>query len=85
MQLGLVAGTATSTVKHASLAGWRLLVVQLLAADERSPDGEPVVALDNLGARAGEVVMVTNDGRWTRELLRSDTTPARWTVIGLKD
>ena len=85
MQLGLVAGTATSTVKHPSLEGWRLLVIQLLAADGNSPDGEPVLAIDHLGARRGEVVIVTNDGKWTRELVKDDKTPVRWSVMGLKD
>ena len=33
MQLGVVVGQAVSTVKHASMTGWRLLVVQLLTAD----------------------------------------------------
>jgi ethanolamine utilization protein EutN len=51
MQLGTVVGTATSTIKHPSLEGQKLLVVQLLAADGRSPDGEPVLAVDSLGGR----------------------------------
>lgn len=85
MQLGLVIGTATATVKHRSLEGWKLLLVQLLAADGRSPDGEPVLAVDNLGAGRGERVMLTNDGRYTRELLKDETTPARWSVIGIED
>ena len=33
MQLALVLGTATSTVKHPSLEGWKLLVAQPLAAE----------------------------------------------------
>jgi len=85
MQLGRVAGTATSSVKHPSLEGCRLLVVQLLAADGVRPDGEPVLAVDRLGAGGGEQVVVSNDGKWTRELLKSDTTPVRWCVIGLPD
>lgn len=85
MQLGRVAGTATSTVKHPSLDGCRLLVVKLLKADGRSPDGEPVLAVDRLGAGAGETVVVSNDGKWTRELLKSETTPVRWSVIALPD
>ncbi|HUY87540.1 MAG TPA: EutN/CcmL family microcompartment protein [Pirellulales bacterium] len=85
MQLGSVVGIATSTVKHASLAGWKLLVVQLLAADGKSPDGEPVLAVDRLGAGRGEKVILTSDGRGTRELLKSDTTPVRWSVMGIPD
>jgi len=81
----MVAGTATSTVKHPSMEGWRLLVVQPLAADGHSPDGEPVLAVDHLGAGRGEIVIATNDGKWTRELLKHDNTPVRWSVIGLAD
>jgi len=85
MQIGSVVGIATSTVKHSSLEGWKLLVVQLLAADGKSPDGEPVLAVDRLGAGRGEKVILTSDGRGTRELLKSDTTPVRWSVMGIPD
>ena len=47
MQIGSVVGHAVSTVKHPSLKGWRLLVVQLLMADGK-PDGEPLLAIDAL-------------------------------------
>ena len=85
MQLGRVLGTATATVKHASLAGWKLLVVQLLAADGSSPDGEPVLAIDRLGAGRGEMVILSSDGKGTRELVGSSTTPVRWSVLGIRD
>ena len=49
MQLAKIIGTATATVKHPSLAGCRLLVVQPLMADRRSPDGDPQLAVDTLG------------------------------------
>jgi ethanolamine utilization protein EutN len=85
MQLGLVIGSAVSTVKHRSLSGWKLLLVQPYQADGRSPDGDPVLAVDALGAGKGEVVVLSSDGRGTRELLASETTPVRWSVIGLRD
>jgi ethanolamine utilization protein EutN len=85
MQLGQVIGTATSTVRHPTLAGWKLLLVQLLGPDGRSPDGEPVLAIDRLGAGRLDTVIVTNDGKATREMIGSDNTPARWSVLGIKD
>ena len=85
MQLGLVVGNATSTVKHVSLQGTKLLVVQPFLADGASPDGDPQLCIDTVGAGAGETVLISSDGRFTRELLKSDTTPARWAVIGIKD
>ena len=63
----------------------KLLVVQPLLADGRGPDGEPVLAVDNLGAGRGERVIVTSDGRGTRELLKSQNTPVRWSVMGIAD
>jgi ethanolamine utilization protein EutN len=85
MQLARVIGNATATVRHPSMQGWKLLVVQALAPDGRSPDGEPMLAVDNLGAGAGEMVIVSSDGRGTRELLKSQTTPVRWCVLGIAD
>jgi ethanolamine utilization protein EutN len=85
MQSGLIVGTATSTVKHSSMQGWKLLVVQFCAADGHTPDGEPVLAIDTLGAGRGERVILTSDGKTTRELLKSDTTPVRWCVMGIQD
>jgi ethanolamine utilization protein EutN len=85
MQLGLVVGTATATVKHASMNGWKLLLVQPLLADGSSPDGDPQLAVDCLGAGRGERVVITSDGCGTRALLGSDTTPVRWSVLGIAD
>ena len=85
MQLARVIGNATATVRHPSMQGWKLLVVQALAPDGRSPDGEPVLVVDNLGAGFGELVIISSDGRGTRELLKSETTPVRWAVLGIID
>ncbi|HEX4148532.1 MAG TPA: EutN/CcmL family microcompartment protein [Pirellulales bacterium] len=85
MQTGLVIGTATSTVKHASLAGAKLLVVQMLLADGRSSDGEPVLAVDRLGAGSGQIVLLSSDGKFTREMLANENTPVRWSVMGIPD
>jgi ethanolamine utilization protein EutN len=85
MQLGHVIGTATSTVKHASMNGQKLLVVQLTGVDGRSPDGEPVLAIDSLGAGHGDRVILSSDGRYVREILKSETTPVRWCVLGVRD
>jgi len=85
MQSGTVVGTATATVKHPSLQGWKLLVVQFYGVDGRTPDGEPVLAVDALGAGKGERVILSSDGKATRQLMHSDTTPVRWSVVGIED
>jgi ethanolamine utilization protein EutN len=85
MQVGKVIGTATATVKHRSMQGWKLLVVQPYMIDGVTPDGDPQLAVDTLGAGKGETVILSSDGRGTRELLGDDTTPVRWSVIGIED
>ena len=85
MQLARIIGTATATVKHPSLAGARLLVGQPLMADRRTADGDPQLVIDTLSAAAGDLVVITSDGRMLRDVLKSDTTPARWSTIGLVD
>jgi ethanolamine utilization protein EutN len=84
MQLGLVVGHAHSTVKHASLTGWRLPLVQLVGVDDK-PDGEPVLAIDSLGVAAGDRVILCNDGAGTRQIMGQKNSPARWFVMGLCD
>jgi ethanolamine utilization protein EutN len=83
MQLGRVVGTVTSTIKHRTFQGERMLVVQLEGAGGK-PDGEPVLAFDRLGARRGDVVLLTNDGQVLQEQIGRDT-PGRWSVMGLPD
>ncbi len=84
MQLAVVRGRATSTVKHASLAGWRLLVCQMLDA-AGAMNGDPVLVLDRLGAGSGDRVIITSDGLGLRQLLGHDNSPARWWTIGIAD
>ncbi len=79
-----VIGHATSTVKHSSMEGWKLLVVQPLMADG-SPDGEPVLAVDGLGAGRRDMVIIGSDGKSTRELIGHMNTPVRWAVLGIED
>jgi ethanolamine utilization protein EutN len=81
MLLARVMGHGTSTVKHRSLVGAKLLLVQPL----RSLTLEPVLALDRLHARAGDLVLISSDGLGAREMVDDETSPARWSVVGIVD
>ncbi|MGD0899043.1 MAG: EutN/CcmL family microcompartment protein [Thermoguttaceae bacterium] len=85
MYLGRVVGSATSTVKHPSMEGFKLLLVMALEADGRSIEGDPILVIDTLGAGHGETVMITSDGIGARETVRSETSPVRWSVLGIPD
>jgi ethanolamine utilization protein EutN len=84
MQIAHVIGHAVSTVKHPSLRGWKLLVVQPLTVDGQ-PDGEPLLAIDGLGAGNADRVIVSNDGAGARVMVGSKTSPVRWFVMGIVD
>ncbi len=84
MNLARVIGHATATVKHPTLDGWRLVVVQPLDAKGGS-DGDPFLVIDNLGSGVGDRVMLTSDGSSVREMVGANNSPIRWAVIGLAD
>jgi len=55
MQIARVIGEVVATRKDENLTGLKLLIVQPLNAD-RQPAGKPLVAVDAVGAGAGEHV-----------------------------
>ncbi len=84
MLLGMVEGSVVTTVKHRSMRGWKVLIVQPLDIAGRA-DGDPVLAIDMLGAGRGVKVVISNDGKGTREMIGDDTSPVRWAVLGIVD
>lgn len=84
MQLARIAGHAVSTVKHASMSGWKLLIAQPLTGADK-PDGEPLLVIDHHGAGIGDLVIICNDGAGARELVKAKNSPVRWFVMGIQD
>ena len=84
MQLGRVIGQAVATVKHPSMHGWRLLLLQLLGVDGR-PDGEPILAIDNLGIAPGSLVIACNEEAEARKLVGARTRRSAGFVLGVCD
>ncbi|MFQ3650074.1 MAG: EutN/CcmL family microcompartment protein [Gemmataceae bacterium] len=84
MQLGKVVGHATSTIKHSTLYGFRLMIVQPISSSEVA-DGEPILAIDTLGAGIGMKVLLTTDAVLVRELVGKNNSPIRFAVMGLLD
>ena len=80
MRIATIKGHVTSTMKHKSLDGWRLLI-----AIPESPDLAPQIVLDNLGAGIGQRVMISSDGSEARKMVGDQRSPARWSVMGIID
>ncbi len=84
MQLARVEGNITSTVKHPSFAGWRLLICQPVDS-EGAARGAPVVAIDPWGAGLHESVIVSTDGKAARGFVNDEKSPVRHMIAGIVD
>lgn len=83
MQLARVIGNVVATVKNESLTGRKLLIVQTLDA-RLQPKGAPMVAIDAVGAGAGELVFWCRGKEASFPFKREDT-PTDCTIVGIVD
>ncbi len=84
MKIGRVAATVVSTIQHPALDGRRLLVVDLLDL-EGKPTGKDLIAVDSVGAGAGETVLVLDEGNGARQVLKAPQAPIRAVIVGIID
>ena len=83
MQLALVIGNVVATIKDRGLVGLKLLVLQPLSP-AREAVGGPLVAVDAVGAGAGEEVFFVR-GREASFPFLPDVVPTDATVTGICD
>ena len=83
MQLARVIGNVVTTIKDPGLVGLTLLVLQPLSP-AREAVGRPLVAVDAVGAGAGEEVFFVR-GREASFPFLPDAVPTDATVIGICD
>ena len=83
MLLAKVVGTVVATRKDEGLLGVKLLVIQPLKTD-RAPAGKPLVAIDSVGAGAGEDVFYVRGREASFPFLPAEV-PADATIIGIVD
>jgi ethanolamine utilization protein EutN len=84
MQIGRVLGPLVSTVKHRKLTGAKLLLVQPLTLDDQ-PKGVPVLAIDSVGAGAGEKVLYLIEGKAAQDALGRKAAPVDAAIMGIVD
>lgn len=86
MQLGRVIDQVIATIQHPAMAGRRLLVVKLVGTDRQTYlKRAPLVALDPLGARVGQLVLTCEEGKAAALILDSKSAPVRTLVLGIVD
>jgi ethanolamine utilization protein EutN len=84
MTIGKVIGTLVSTQKNAKYEGAKLLIVQPLTVDDK-PMGDPLIAIDAVGAGTGEKVLIVQEGRAANEALNQKQGPMDSAIIGIVD
>jgi ethanolamine utilization protein EutN len=88
MELARVVGTLWATRQDPTFAGGKLLVLQPVD-DARAPSGQPLVAMDTVGAGTGEIVFYTTFYEatipWRRRRPGAALTPVGASVVGIVD
>jgi len=84
MILARVAGRLHSTIHHPAMAGKKILLLDRLGADGRAT-GRYIIALDAVGAGAGETVLILDEGNGSRQILGDASAPVRSMVVGIVD
>jgi microcompartment protein CcmK/EutM len=84
MQIARVIGDVSSTQKHPSHEGRKLLLVQPLDLDG-SERGTAIVAVDGVNAGIGDRVLLVQDGFAAFSLLGLKPSPIDSAVIGVID
>jgi ethanolamine utilization protein EutN len=83
MQLGKVVGTVVATRKDDRLVGSKLMITQPLTA-VLEPMGEPLVAVDTVGAGVGEIVLYVV-GSVAPFAVRKNDAPVDAAIVGIID
>lgn len=84
MILGRVVGSVVATQKHDKFSGSKLLLVQPINLDGED-EGDEILAVDSVGAGAGETVLVVIEGRSASQAMRLSQAPANAAIIGIVD
>ena len=84
MEIGKVIGTVTSTVKHETYEGKRILVVQELDTQGK-PNSTVRVAIDYVGAGLGDLVLFGGAPGVAAEVFNVKKAPIRDLVMGIID
>ena len=84
MFLAKIIGEVVSTIKHPSLNGRKLLVIERLDTERRSL-GDSLLAVDSVGAGVGETVLVVDEGSSAALVTGLDDPPIRTVIVGVID
>ena len=84
MVIAKVTGTVVSTNKAEKLTGLKMLLVQPVDIATMKEKGDLIVAIDAVGAGAGEIVMLVG-GSSSRQTAITDNKPVDMTIVAIID
>jgi ethanolamine utilization protein EutN len=84
MLIAKVIGNVWSTKKKDEISALRLLFIQPLGKDLK-PDGKVLVAVDEVGAGFGEMVVVTQGAPAMQAFNKENLIPVDAVVVGIVD
>ncbi len=84
MKLGRVSGTVVSTICSPAYENRTLLICDLVDASGDAT-GDYLIAIDHVGAGAGEDVLILDEGNSARQILGWPDAPVRAVVVGIVD
>lgn len=85
MKIGRVNSTVVSTIKVPAFDGRRLLLCDLLDETGEKPTGSYTIAVDSVGAGAGETVLILDEGNSARQVVGIEDAPIRAVIVGIVD
>lgn len=84
MKLAQVGGTVVSTYNVPVFDDRRLLLCDLLDGEGRKT-ADYLIAVDTVGAGAGETVLILDEGNSARQVLGTPDAPVRAVIVGIVD
>lgn len=85
MKIGRVSGTVVSTINAPVFEARRLLLCDLLDETGKKPEGRSLIAVDAVGAGAGETVLILDEGNSARQVVDLEDAPIRAVIVGIVD
>ena len=85
MKIGRVSGTVVSTINSPVYDHRRLLLCDLLDDRGERPVGGYLIAIDAVGAGAGETVLILDEGNSARQVVDEEDAPVRAVIVGIVD
>lgn len=79
-----VTGSIVSTHKNEHLRGHKIMIVQPVDLDQKS-SGPDLLALDEVSAGVGDLVLVMKEGGGARIILKNKKIPVQAVIVGVID